>query len=265
MKINVILITGNELRHKFFASYMSTFKNINLKFVIHEKNFKLKNNPLYRNDVIVNQHINERNKSERRFFKKFVQNNKKYKFNTLKNGEINTDEVINLIKTKKVNFIVSYGCSIVKKKFINTFKNKFLNIHLGLSPYYKGSGTNFFPFVNNELQFCGSTIMKISSKLDSGKILHQIRPEIRKEDDIHSVGNKIIKQTVHDLCKILLKEKPLKYYSIKTNYKTKTYKRKDFNKKKLLKALNNLKNNMVTKYLLNKNNLYKKYPIIKQL
>ena len=122
MKINVILITGNELRHKFFASYMSTFKNINLKFVIHEKNIKLKNNPLYRNDVIVNKHINERNKSERRFFKKFVQNNKKYKFNTLKNGEINTDEVINLIKTKKVNFIVSYGCSIIFVEVLNNIR-----------------------------------------------------------------------------------------------------------------------------------------------
>ena len=44
MKKKIILITGNELRHKFFASYMSSFKNISLKLVIHEKNLKLKDN-----------------------------------------------------------------------------------------------------------------------------------------------------------------------------------------------------------------------------
>ena len=107
--------------------------------------------------------------------------------------------------------------------------------------------------------------MKISSKLDSGKILHQVRPKIQKEDDIHSIGNKIIKQTVQDLCKILIREKPPRFYSIKTNFKTRIYKRKDFNKKKLIKALINLKNNMITKYLFKKNNLDKKYPIIIQI
>ena len=34
-----------------------------------------------------------------------------------------------------------------------------INVHLGLSPYYKGSATNFWPFVNNELQFLGVTFM----------------------------------------------------------------------------------------------------------
>ena len=44
MKKSVILITGNELRHLYFASYLSSQKDIELKLVIHESNIKLEKN-----------------------------------------------------------------------------------------------------------------------------------------------------------------------------------------------------------------------------
>jgi hypothetical protein len=47
------------------------------------------------------------------------------------------------------DLIISYGCSIIKRPLIEYFDKKFINIHLGLSPYYKEGGTNFWPFVNN--------------------------------------------------------------------------------------------------------------------
>ena len=92
----------------------------------------------------------------------------------------------------------------------------------------------------NTLVFIASTkyraikldkIMKIGKKLDSGKIIHQIRPEFIFNDDIHTIGNKIIKKTAIDLCKILTKKKKIKFYKIKTKYKTKVYKKKILAKK----------------------------------
>ena len=182
MKKSIILITGNELRHLYFASYLSSQKNIDLKLVIHESNIKLEKNDLYKK-------------------------NKKYNFIKIKKGSINDEKNINLIKKEKIHYIISYGCSIISSEFINKFKNKIFNVHLGLSPYYKGSGTNFFPFVNNELQFCGSTIMQISKKIDSGKIVHQVRPDFSLNDNIHTIGNKIIIKTAQELCKIIVKKK----------------------------------------------------------
>ena len=36
MRKDIVLLTGNELRHKYFASYLYSFRNINLKLVVHE-------------------------------------------------------------------------------------------------------------------------------------------------------------------------------------------------------------------------------------
>ena len=266
MKKKIILLTGNELRHKYFASFLSSYKDINLKLVIHESNIKLNKNILYKKNELIKKHVDLRTKSEIFFFKKFVLNSKKYNHLKIKNKDINDEKIINLIKKEEFNYIISFGCSLISQKFINQFKNKFFNIHLGLSPYYKGSGTNFFTFVNKELQFCGSTIMQISKKLDSGKILHQTRPDFSLNDNIHTVGNKIIKKTVADLCKIITTKKKIKLFSIKTKYKTKVFKRKDFNKKNLNKAMNNIKNNLILNYVLKyKKMMEKKYPLKSQI
>ncbi len=42
MKKNIILLTGDELRHKYFASFLASYPSINLKLTVHESNIKLK-------------------------------------------------------------------------------------------------------------------------------------------------------------------------------------------------------------------------------
>lgn len=266
MKKSIILITGNELRHLYFASYLSSQKNIDLKLVIHESNIKLEKNDLYKKNNLIKKHVDLRNKTEKIFFKNFVKINKKYNFIKIKKGSINDEKNINLVKKEKTHYIISYGCSIISSEFISKFRNKIFNVHLGLSPYYKGSGTNFFPFVNNELQFCGSTIMQISKKIDSGKIVHQVRPDFSLNDNIHTIGNKIIVKTAQELCKIIVKKKKFKFFTIKTKYKTRIYKRKDFTHETLALAIQNIKNNLVSNYVhKNRELMEKKYPIRRQL
>ena len=265
MKVKVILLTGSELRHNFFASFISSYPNIDLKLVIHESNNKLKKNPLYKKYKIVKNHVDLRHKVEKTFFQSFVKKNKKYSFIQIKKSKINDNKIFQLIKKEKVNFLISYGCSIISTEFINLFRPNFFNIHLGLSPYYKGAGTNFFPFVNKQLQFCGSTIMQIDRKIDGGKIIHQLRPDFNTEDNIHTIGNKIIKKTAFDLCKILTTKKRIKFYNLKSEFKTRIYKQKDFNQKNLMLATSNLKNKLIDKYIKKKNKMEKKYPIVSQL
>ena len=265
MKVKIALLTGNELRHKFFASFLSSYPKIDLKLVVHERNNKLTTNPLYLKSKKIKSHVDLRKKTEIFFFNKFVKKNNNYKFINVQKSKINDLRIAQKIKKEKIDFLISYGCSIINFKILNLFLPNFLNIHLGLSPYYKGAGTNFFPFVNKQLHFCGSTIMQTSEKLDGGKILHQLRPNFVEEDNIHTIGNKIIQQTAIDLCKILTSNKKIKFYELKTNFRTKIYKQKDFDEKSLNKALKNLNNNLVKKYIINKKKLDNKYPIISQL
>lgn len=256
----VILITSHELRHKFLCHYLNSQKNIDLLYAVHEKIEKLSDNKNLKIFSIFKKHINDRKISEIKYFKKYK---KKYHRFYLKKGYVNQDKFIKKIKSDNPDYIITFGCSILKDNFIKNFGNITFNIHLGLSPYYRGSGTNFFPFVYKELHFIGSTIMKISKKIDDGYIVTQVRPEIKKNDKIHDIGNKVILKTAKALKKIILSKK-IRYYRKRINKNCKYFRRKDFTISNLKKAYYNLNSGMIKDYLKNRNKLIKKFPIIEK-
>ena len=256
----VIIITSRELRHKFLCHFLSSKKNINLLYGIHENNIILSSNKKLSKYKIFRKHLKLRNKSEKNIFGRYA---KKYNKIYVKKNDVNKPSFIDKIKQDSPDYIITFGCSILKNNFLEKLKDKTINIHLGLSPYYKGSGTNFFPFVNNELQFLGSTLMKISNKIDDGKIITQLRPKIYSSDLIHDIGNRIILNTAKTLAKIILSKKIL-ISKKKLIYKSKYFKRKDFTVKVLKKAYYNLDNGMIKKYLKIEKKMQKQFPIIKR-
>ena len=72
------------------------------------------------------------------------------------------------------------------------FEGRILNVHLGLSPYYRGSGTNFWALVNGEPEYVGATFMHMDAGVDTGLIIHQIRARVYPGDSPHQVGNRLI-------------------------------------------------------------------------
>ena len=135
-----------------------------------------------------------------------------------------------------------------------------MNIHLGLSPFYRGQATNFCAFVNDELHFIGATFHKIDKGIDTGPIIHQMRARIFKDDNVHSIGNRLIKDLKKSLIKILLNFENLKSFK-KKNLKAKYYKSSDFNDQSIIQMHYNYKKKIIPKYLKQKKNLFKKYPI----
>ena len=60
-------------------------------------------------------------------------------------------------------------------------------------------------------------------------------------------------------------KKRIKFYNLKSEFKTRIYKQNDFNQKNLMLATSNLKNKLIDKYIKKKNKMEKKYPIVSQL
>ena len=167
------------------------------------------------------------------------------------------------IFNKNPDLIVTFGCSILSKKFINKFNNKIINVHLGLSPYYRGTGTNFWPFVNNELQFLGVTFLSIDKGVDTGPILHQFRSRLSVKDNIHEIGNRTIQDLINPLKKLILNYKNLKKVKQWKYKEYKYYKEKDFEDENVIKLFQNYKNKIIKKYLLKKMMIDKKFKIVK--
>ncbi len=269
MKIKIVIISANEIRHRFFRKKLSNFKNLDVKLCLAEKNQSRQFYKIYKSKEYTSlekNHFKKREISERKYFNKFLKKTSEVSnLKIIDRGEFNYNKnIINEINKIKPNFIVSFGCSLIKGPLLKRYKKKFLNIHLGLSPYYKGSATNFWPFINDELQFVGVSFLGIDDGIDTGPIIHQIRPDFKLDDNIHDVGNKLIIKMTELTSQIIENYKNLRQYKQKKIKKEKIFSKKDFNQNAIKKLNLNFKKKIIKKYLLNKIKIDKKFPIIEQ-
>lgn len=95
---------------------------------------------------------------------------------------------------------IVFGSSFIKGRLGDfLIKNKAINIHMGLSPYYRGSSCNFWAAFDGNIDKVGSTTHLLSSQLDGGPILSQIRGYDNCKYDYFSGSMQLVKQTIDEL------------------------------------------------------------------
>jgi len=104
----------------------------------------------------------------------------------------NTPEVFEFLRDAQVDRIFLFGSSIIRDPILSFFRSRIVNMHLGLSPYYRGSATNYWPLVDGLPECVGVTIHHATAIVDGGGILAQARPAMEVGDNIHDVGCKTI-------------------------------------------------------------------------
>jgi methionyl-tRNA formyltransferase len=108
-------------------------------------------------------------------------------------GEINDPVWAQQMWEADVQLVAVFGSSILRSPWLERFSGTMVNLHLGLSPYYRGSGTNFWPLYDERPAFVGATVHLIDPGVDSGAILRHARPPIRTTDTPHTIGNRAIR------------------------------------------------------------------------
>jgi len=103
----------------------------------------------------------------------------------------NEDLIIDVMRAWKVDLIVLAGwMRIMKKKFIDAFPNRIINIHPSLLPKYKGLNV-----VERALdagdEETGCTVHYVTEELDSGDIIHQAHVPILPGDTVKSLTHAI--------------------------------------------------------------------------
>ncbi len=106
--------------------------------------------------------------------------------------ELNDVKVEKFIKDVSGECIFSYGPDLFKENILNCVNGFALNLHGGLSPWYKGAATMFWPFYFLEPNFVGATLHFITKKIDAGNIVHQIVPKLEHGDTMHRVACKAV-------------------------------------------------------------------------
>ena len=88
-------------------------------------------------------------------------------------GDLNNCSINLLEDFLKSDLYVVFGSSYIKGDLVDFLINKkAINIHAGVSPYYRGSACNFWALYDDNPHLVGSTIHLLSKGLDSGPILY---------------------------------------------------------------------------------------------
>lgn len=107
-------------------------------------------------------------------------------------GAVNDPALLAWLVALAPDFVVLYGSGLVRAPLLQAFTDRVVNLHLGLSPYYRGSGTNFWPLANRQPECVGATLHLAVEAVDAGGILAQVRPAPEAADRAHEFGTKTI-------------------------------------------------------------------------
>lgn len=175
-------------------------------------------------------------------------------------GESNSEAAFLFLAAAEPELVFLFGSSIIKGHLLSYFKGRIINMHLGLSPYYRGSATNFWPLVDGLPECVGVTLHHATLKVDGGNILMQGRPEPEHHDSSHDLGCKSI------IVGVGLMQKLVEYPALLSSEVPqlgvgKLCSRSDFSKLVLEKMLLNFTGGMIDQYIRNKIRRDEQYPI----
>ena len=111
--------------------------------------------------------------------------------NNYENKEKFEAEIIKILKESKIELIVMAGwMKIASENFVNSFKDRIINIHPSLLPSFKGKNP-----INDALKskalITGCSVHFVDKEVDNGKLIIQAALSIKKNDNLSSLKNKI--------------------------------------------------------------------------
>lgn len=231
----VVILTSNAARHKYFCQVAA--KHFDVRGIVSEPKHDYFEKQKEESDL-VKQHFKNLADYESKYF---ADANVFPSTDTLliDKQKINEDTIIKWTQDHNSDVILLFGTGILNEQWMAAFPNKIINIHLGLSPFYRGSATLFWPFYNDELAAVGVTFHIASLKVDAGDIIERVRPSIEAGDNYYDITNKAIRQGIDAMPRIITSYLDGELDLIKQQFDQtcKCYKKADFNEDVLQSVL----------------------------
>lgn len=202
----------------------------------------------------VSRHYSDRTSAEQKFYGHncaFVAETVDCATLRIPTGALNTAETLHFLERTRVEAVVVYGTNLIKAALLDRWPGRMINMHLGLSPYYRGIATNFYPLLNEEPEYVGATIHLIDPGVDSGPILRHARPDIVADDTPHTIGCKAILAGISAL-KSCLRDiahgnaRPVQQWPVPN---ARFYRRKDYNHRQVVELYRKIETGLIAKYV----------------
>ena len=187
--MEITLITGTKDRHKYFSKLLPIVCD-KLNIIEETPTLSKKIKPKSNFSKTIYKYFSNLNFLEKKLFK----NKKKQKFihkaqiYSVSTNQLNNGKLKFLGDLKNTDLFILYGCSFIKKKLSNFLQKKnVICIHMGVSPFYRGTDCNFWALYDNNPHLVGATILKFSKKFEEGDIIYHAIPYKSKNPQKYSI------------------------------------------------------------------------------
>jgi len=149
-------------------------------------------------------HFDDRQTAEHRFFGQADL----YRFSDIPTMRVTMEqlsgpEVQQWVRENNPDVVLTYGVHKINNELLQFFPKHSWNIHGGLSPWYRGNITLFWPFYFLQPNWAGMTVHYLTSQIDAGPIIHHAVPQLQRGDGVHDVACRAVEQVSQDLVTIL--------------------------------------------------------------
>lgn len=190
--VGVVAIVGDQLRHRHVLRQIEAHPGVELRGVVVETKRPQPTDADPALDAVLAEHFAARRRAEQAFFGELEAWGPAAEVLPVPFGGSNDDAVAGWVLAREPESLVLFGCSIIREQLLERLPERVVNLHLGLSPYYRGAATNFWPLVNGEPECVGATVHLATLSVDAGPIIRQSRPELHVDDGSHEIGCRAI-------------------------------------------------------------------------
>ena len=96
---------------------------------------------------------------------------------------INNNLVKTLISSMDYDLIVVTGTGIIKNNILESIKKPIINLHAGITPFYRGVHGAYWALISSDLENCGVTVHFVDKGVDTGRVIYQKKIEITSMDN----------------------------------------------------------------------------------
>ena len=196
--MKITLFTSNKNRHNYLINLLSEVSEE--LFVVQECGTILTVPGHYQESPIMKKYFENVINAQYKLFGNSYVNIKKKNIKILPmiSGDLNQCSINLLSDFLKSDFYIVFGSSYIKGELIDfLIKQKAINIHAGVSPYYRGSACNFWALYDDNPHLVGSTIHLLSKGLDSGPMLYHAMSNLKTNPFEYTMST--IKSAFHSI------------------------------------------------------------------
>ena len=192
--MKLVLFTGCSLQHKYIADILS--ENFELELIVSELG------PVPPREVFATEeaedaafieaHYQKALEREQEFFGAYSDFPEGVPQLELPQGELDSEEISELVESIAPDYLILFGSSLLRSPLLDSYRSRIVALQPGLSPYYTGTAPHMFPYFHQEPECIGASMQLVTVKEDEGEILHQLRPEMSPDDDLHRIYQKVV-------------------------------------------------------------------------